>query len=174
MAVESPCCMQVFCSSCTLQWLDVSTTRHACSQPVLLSKFKQLHPFVSSCLGELFLTCDHAGDTELAGCTLTIALKNLHEHVRELPFRDGCEAPSRYLTLSSLVGALLNAPNELLQGDVGTKLLTKLIDARSSRVGWSSQPGAARLFGSGFLSAGSPPLMRQSTLRRRQSTLEGI
>ena len=138
-------------------------------------KFKQLYPFTSSCLGELLLTYVHAGDTELAGCPHTVTLQNLRAHARELPFRDGSKAPPRYSTLSSSVGTLLNAPNEPLQGDGGTKLSMKLIDARSVK-GRLEQPtrGSTAVRKWILVCRVSSAQASSSTLRRRQSTLEGI
>ena len=174
-AVESPCCNKVFCALCVFHWLHTTGTCHACGKPVLLSLFEAPHPFVRTCLEELIVACDHAGEEEFEGCPKTVALKSLKDHVTECPFRDGANKPPRYLSSSCTVSSVLTADDSLLQGDVGTKLLTKMIHARSSD-GRLEQPsrGGTEVWQRIPVCRVSSTDASHATLRRRESVLEGI
>eukprot|EP00117_Sycon_ciliatum_P016182 scpid19464/ scgid4041/ E3 ubiquitin-protein ligase NRDP1; RING finger protein 41 &gt; E3 ubiquitin-protein ligase NRDP1; RING finger protein 41 len=173
-AVQSPCCSKLVCAECIVGWLETSSSCHSCKKVVLLSSYQSVHPFARVTLSELVLSCDNAGESALEGYSARVTLASLQSHVAECPFAKH-PPPKRYLTPSSTVASVLAAPHGLLQGDVASKLLNRLVEARAEDGRLEQRTrGSTSLWHRVPVARVSSSDASSSTLRRRESLLDGI
>lgn len=138
-AVESPCCHQLFCARCLMEWLALSNVcPHCRCRGMSASQLLPPHPRLAGILSEVNVECDYASassDLRL-GCTEILQLKDLRAHcTTECGHRPGGAPHSplrRVITPASNVADILTASPSKLQGDTSRQLTRRLVTAQET------------------------------------------
>lgn len=143
-----------------------------CKSPLEASLVLHPPPFVSECISQLVLRCDHYV-SPLQGCQKTVRLSELKTHVSQCTHGKLSTPP--FVSMSTTVADVLNASPRKLDGDAAERLTAHLV-ASKSKSGIlqvkSSGPGPSQTFERVTKGRVGSDSASSHTVQRRSSELE--